>query len=88
MADQIITTGRRFYEDHAERNLPTPAEVPGPKGKVSFQLDDPATPELLSDAEHYGCGGVDASMVDIGLISSAQATAKAIRKAMSPAPAS
>jgi len=69
-----------FYTDHSERDLPTP-QIQGIKaGGYLIRLDDPATAELLDDAEHYADPyGPDGGM---GLRSSARATAKAIRKAM------
>lgn len=70
----------RFLADHTERDLPTPASHGTDKGGVRIRLDDPATPELLSDAEYYADPW--GPTIDIGLRSSARATAKAIKDAL------
>lgn len=69
-----------FYIDHLERDLPTPTIVGRKSGGYLIRLDDAATTELLSDAEYYADPW--GPQVDIGLRSSARATAKAIRAAM------
>lgn len=48
-----ITIPARFYDDHSERDLPTPVALNRSGTKVTIDLNDPATPELLADALHY-----------------------------------
>jgi hypothetical protein len=68
-----------FYEDHLERDLPTPEDVGNAKSYVVIRADDPALPELLDDAEHYAHPwGPDAEGLS-GLKASARATVRAIR---------
>ncbi len=74
----------RFYYDHKERDLDTPVNYSKAKSYVVIDSDDPALPELLSDAEHYasdtGGEGGFFSTGNGGLVLSARATIKAIRE--------
>lgn len=75
----LIRIPHRFFNDHRDRDLPTPEVVRWTNRHLYIRLDDPATPELLNDAEYYADPwGPDGG---IGLRSSAKATAKAIRAA-------
>jgi hypothetical protein len=49
----LLRIPRRFYEDHDERALPTPAVVKFTKTHIWIDADDAALDELRSDAEHY-----------------------------------
>lgn len=51
--DNLVCLPPSFFDDHCERDLPTP-KVVAPRG-VSYwvSIKDPALTELLSDAEHY-----------------------------------
>lgn len=53
MNQKIRTIPRVFFDDHAERDLPTPAVLRETKRTVTISLDDPNTPELIDDAQHY-----------------------------------
>jgi hypothetical protein len=70
-----------FYQDHRDRALPTPTDHGNAKRYALIELDDPATADLLSDAEFY-ChpNGPDAYYLG-GLKASAKATVKAIKGA-------
>jgi hypothetical protein len=69
----------RFYNDHYERDLPTPDDVGNAKSYVLVRADDPALPELLNDAEYYAHPyGPDADWIG-GIRASAKATVRAIR---------
>jgi len=74
----------RFYQDHQERDLDTPVNYAKSKSYVIIDSDDPALPELISDAEYYASddGCVDPVMWEgwRGVVLSARATLKAIRK--------
>lgn len=74
----------RFYQDHKERDLDTPVNYSKSKSYVVIDSDDPALPELISDAEHYGDGYVDPALWEgwRGIVLSARATLKAIRTAL------
>ncbi|MGP9791102.1 hypothetical protein [Roseinatronobacter sp. NSM] len=78
----LIRIPRAFYIDHQERDLPTPGVVRSTKHHLFVRADDPAIWELLNDAEHYAGGGVDVACCGIGLVSSAQATARALKKGL------
>lgn len=68
-----------FYDDHDERDFPTPEDVGNAKSYVLVRADDPALRELLDDAEHYAHPyGPDGEGLG-GLRSSAKATVRAIR---------
>lgn len=83
-AEKLIRLPWRFYTDHLERELPTPKEHErSNKRHVWVRADDPALPELLSDARYYADpygpdgGGADAAWYR-GLKASAKATVNAI----------
>lgn len=68
-----------FYQDHSERDLPTPEDIGNAKSYVLVRADDPALPELLNDAEFCADPwGPDAEWLG-GLKASARATIRAIR---------
>lgn len=80
----LIRLPWRFYTDHLERGLPTPAEHERSNARhVWVRADDPALPELLDDARYYADphgpdgGGMDAAWYR-GLKASAKATVAAI----------
>tara|TARA_R110000751_G_scaffold253276_2_gene352871 strand:+ start:170 stop:637 length:468 start_codon:yes stop_codon:yes gene_type:complete len=78
---KIIRIPNYFYYDHQSRDLPTPEAIRYTKRHVWISLDNPALPELESDADYYweeraafeSCGG---------LCRSALATLKAIAKGL------
>jgi len=47
------TLPRKFFDDHAERDLPTPAVIRETKRTVTILADDPAIPDLIDDARYY-----------------------------------
>jgi hypothetical protein len=49
----MIAVPAKFYDDHGERGLPTPEEIRRSGSRVWIRTDDPAIPELLSDARFY-----------------------------------
>ena len=51
--DYIVKLPRAFFDDHAARDLPTPAVVRSTKTYVIVQTNDPAWSDLIHDAEHY-----------------------------------
>lgn len=68
-----------FYDDHEARDLDTPEAVKRTGSHVWVRDNDPALPELLSDARYYADPfGPDMSL---GFKSSARATINAIQKA-------
>lgn len=74
----IIRIPARFYDDHADRALPTPTDIGKAKGYAVVRADDPALRELLNDAEYYASAyGPDAGPP--GVTMSARATVRAIR---------
>ena len=72
----------RFYQDHQERDLDTPVNYAKSKSYAIIDSDDPALPELISDASFYAdqvmCGELWESCR--GVVLSARATLKAIRE--------
>jgi hypothetical protein len=78
MKPKTIRIPDRFYVDHMERALDTPADLGKCKTHAIVSVDDPHLGELLDDAEHYAHpSGPDAC--GRGLIMSAKATVRAIR---------
>ena len=75
----LIKLPKRFFDDHADRELPTPEVVSETARYYVVDRADPALPELLSDADYYS-DGVDCC--ERGLVRSAIATATAIRAAL------
>ena len=70
----------RFFLDHCDRALPTPHVIKWVGRYALVYRDDPSMSELLSDAEHYAhpSGPDDCPS---GIIMSAKATVRAIKKA-------
>ena len=75
--NKTIRIPTRFIDDHYDRGLPTPEDASPSDRYAVIKSDDPALPELLSDAEHYAHNGPDSC--SRGLIASAVATVRAIR---------
>lgn len=76
-----IKIPKRFFEDHSERDLPTPAVLRETKAYLVIDTADEAFPELVDDAKHYANDGVD-----MGPITAARALLKAIdRQTANPA---
>ena len=78
------TIGRKFWEDHLSRDLPSGRVVSMTADKVTLALDGPHARELWSDAEHYvwlfDQGELDRDW--IGLASSARSVVKAMQQAL------
>lgn len=71
-----------FYRDHEERGLDTPINHSRSKSYATIAADDPALPELLSDAEFYASTMTDPEWSSAaGVARSAVATVRAIRRA-------
>ena len=49
----IIKIPQGFYNDHCERDLPTPEIVKSTKQHYWINTEDPNFAELISDARHY-----------------------------------
>ena len=49
----VLAVPAKFYDDHGDRDLPTPAEVRRAGSRVYIDRNDPAIPALLSDAKFY-----------------------------------
>lgn len=76
----VIQIPKRFYDDHVERDLEAPSIVHQTAKHYWIKADDPALNELKDDAEFYASMGMDYwDKSCAGLVSSARATAKAIR---------
>ena len=78
----LIRIPTRFFEDHQERELPTPEVHKATKSHYWISADDPALPELLNDAEHYADMAPYMDPYYFGLCMSARATARAIRRTL------
>lgn len=78
---KTIRVPLRFYQDHAERDLPTPVNHSRSKAYATIAADDPALPDLLSDAEFYADTMTDPAWSSaLGVARSAVATVRAIRR--------
>lgn len=71
----LIRIPRRFFDDHLERDLPTPAIVRETNSHYFIDPADAALSELVSDARHYADGLDDAPL---GIVTSARATLRAL----------
>ncbi|WP_299654299.1 hypothetical protein [uncultured Jannaschia sp.] len=78
----LIRIPRVFLDDHEARDLPTPVIRKTERYHDRIGADDPALPELVSDARHDAEGGIDTRAFPhlFGLVASARATLHAIRK--------
>jgi hypothetical protein len=73
----FIRIPKRFFDDHAERDLDTPAIVRETKAHYIIRANDPFIDELRDDAEFYAAEhGPD--MLPPGLKASARATLAAL----------
>ena len=79
---KLIRIPTRFFDDHQERELPTPEIYKSTARHYWISADDPEIPELLSDCDYYDSCQSGMDDYFFGLISSARATARAIRKAI------
>ena len=52
--DRLVRLPWAFFQDHQDRDLPTPEPVRWNKKSVWVSLDDPNLDDLLEDAEYYG----------------------------------
>jgi hypothetical protein len=76
---EFHTIPTKFFDDHAERDLPTPSIIFGKPLAKQYVIakDDPALPELINDAEFYAdANGPD--MAPPGLKQAAKALLKAV----------
>lgn len=75
-----VKVPRRFFDDHAERDLPTPTIVRTLAAHYVVSSDDPALSELLNDAEHYATPGQFGHDPELaGIVASARATVRALK---------
>lgn len=78
----IFPVPAKFYDDHGDRELPTPNEVRRAGNKVWIDgTDSEAVSELLSDAEFYA-DPYGPDELPPGLRASAGRTVAAIKRAM------
>ena len=82
--EKIFKIPQRFYDDHNERDLESPAIIKETKTHYWISADDEHLNELYTDAEFYSAPYVDARPGDYlwGIVLSARATLKAIEKAV------
>lgn len=80
---ELVRLPRAFFDDHEMRELPTPDVVKDNKRAVWVRTDDPAIPELASDARHYSTVVASGAMEQayFGLQQSARATVRALERA-------
>lgn len=77
MKSDIVRIPWRFFIDHKERALPTPAVVKETKAHYWIDRADPAYQELVDDAQYYADpAGPD--QCPAGIISGAKALLKAL----------
>ena len=78
----LIKIPQGFYDDHKERDLPSPEIVKETKTHYWIKADDPDIPELISDADYYytmwNMGAWENYL--FGTCMSAKATLKALRQ--------
>jgi hypothetical protein len=79
MPDVLIRIPKRFLDDHLERDLPTPKIIRETGSHYFIDPRDPVIAELADDATHYADGLDEAPP---GVVLSARATLRAIRKAV------
>ena len=67
-----------FFDDHDERELPTPRVLHRTARTVTVAANDPNLAELLNDAGHYAAPDMHWASEYRGLVASARATVRAI----------
>ena len=78
----LVKIPHRFFIDHVERDLPAPVIVKRTKSHLWIDHNDANFAELRNDAEHYATAICTADFPHLlGIVTSAKATIKAIRKA-------
>jgi hypothetical protein len=55
----VVKLPRLFYIDHRDRDLPSGEIVRVIGNRIEVALDEEAFEDLISDAKHYGFGGMD-----------------------------
>jgi hypothetical protein len=50
---ELVRIPKRFYQDHHERGLPTPEVIKSTALHYWIDLNDPATADLMDDANFY-----------------------------------
>lgn len=70
-----------FFDDHNDRDLPTPVIVAELANHYVIRLDDPATQELLRDAEFYASPTGPDEEFPYALRRSARAVVRELRRA-------
>ena len=76
----VVTVARKFYDDHEERGCGLADQlIKRNVYTVTVRLDEEGWDDLLSDARHYGYGGVDWGEPD-SWTRSIEASAKAVYK--------
>lgn len=81
----LVRIPRVFYRDHDHgRGCPSPAIIKETKTHlfIAFEPGSEGWEDLLDDAEHYANHPDYAQTCGLGLVSSARATAKAMKKAI------
>ena len=73
----IIRIPRRFFDDHLDRDLPTPIPVRESARHVWLDSEDGDLGELLNDANYYSH---DVDAAPPGVVLSARATVRAVRE--------
>lgn len=74
----LLWIPKRFFDDHRDRDLPTPVVIRETARHYFIRADDPALPELQDDARYYA--GPDApDMSPAGLSGAARALLKALK---------
>ena len=80
---KTVKVPKVFYIDHRERDLDAGTVIHETARHFTVEADLADLAEMLSDAEHYAwLGTAELGQESFGLVSSARATAKAIRKAV------
>lgn len=78
----LIRIPQRFYNDHCERDLPTPAVHKATRSHYWIDSQDPALSELYADADFYNDPSHFGDPQLFGLVMSARATQEAIERAV------
>lgn len=81
-SDSLVRLPKRFFQDHEDRFLPTPAIVKETRYHYFVEIDDEHLGELFDDASHYASHPDYASTCGLGLVASARATRDNCLKAL------
>lgn len=73
----VVSIPKKFYDDHADRELPSPPVISETARHYRIDPAHPDLEELVSDAQHYAGDGTDAEQ---WIVAAARALLEALKR--------